>query len=497
MILRPYQQKLLADTGAALRQNRKVVVQAPTGSGKTVIMSEMVHRFMDRDMRVLILVPRRELAHQVAGTLERFGRYIGVIMAGEERLKGMQTYVASFDTLHARCVQRDIHPLPTADVVIVDEAHLALAKTRQDIITAYPHARIIGFTATPARSDGKGLGRMFDELVMGPSVRELVEVGALVPARYFVGERPNLDGVRVQGGDYNQRQLEERVDQPRLVGDIVENWMRIAGDKRTVIFCASIKHSRHVCRQLVAHGVTAEHLDGNTPTEERQAILDRVRSGATQVLTNVYVASYGLDIPELECAVMARPTKSVVLYFQTVGRVLRTAPGKTEALILDHAGCVEEHGMVDEPMPWTLMGNARQDQEREKRERRDPQPIECPECKHVFRATHICPECGFELAGGAEAVPYHEADLVEIDRERKRLNRKWSVEEKGHFFGELKSYGLRKGYAPGWASHKYKERFGVWPNSVKGYPMRQPSQETLNWIKSRNIAAAKARAKNA
>ena len=493
MILRPYQQELLAQTGQALRKHRRVVVQAPTGSGKTVVMSEMVHRFMGRNMRVLILVPRRELAFQVAGTLERFGRDIGVIMAGEERLKGMQTYVASFDTLHARCIQRDIHPLPIADVVIVDEAHLALAKTRKDIIDAYPEAWVVGFTATPARSDGKGLGRMFDDLVIGPSVRDLVASGALVPARYYVGERPNLDGVRVQAGDYNQRQLAERVDQPRLVGDIVENYLRIAGGKRAVFFCTNVKHSRHVCRELLRHGVAAEHVDGNTPTDERAEILERVRNGTTTALTNVYVASYGLDIPELEVAVMARPTKSIVLYFQTIGRVLRPSPGKLEALILDHAGCVEEHGFVDEPMPWSLIGNARQDQERERRERRDPQPIECPECKHVFRATHICPECGFKLAGGAEAVPFHEADLVEIDRDKKKLNREWPAEEKGQFFGELKAYALSKGYASGWASHKYRERFSVWPNAVKSYPSRQPSKETLNWITSRNIAAAKRR----
>jgi superfamily II DNA or RNA helicase len=491
MILFDDQTKLRTDVGRSLRSNRAVCVQAPTGSGKTVIMSDMIHRFMETGKRVLVLVPRRELAFQVAGTLERFGRHIGIIMAGEERLQGMQTYVASFDTLHARCVQRDIHPMPTADVVIVDEAHLALAKTRQDIIAAYPDAYIIGFTATPARSDGKGLGRMFDDLVLGPSIAELIKLGRLVAPRYFVGERPNLDGVRVNAGDYNQRELEERVDQPRLVGDIVENWLRLASDRRTVIFCTSVKHSRHVADLLTAHGVAAEHLDGNTPKPERDAILDRVRSGITQVLTNVYVASYGLDIPELDCAVMARPTKSVVLWFQTVGRVLRTAPGKRDALILDHAGCVAEHGFIDEPMPWTLHGNARQDQDRERQERREPQPIDCPNCKHVFRATHICPSCGFELRGGAEAVPYHEADLREINREKKRLNREATAEEKRAFYGALKYHAREHGYSSGWASHKYREAFGVWPNAHRDAPPVKPGPRVKGWIKSRQIAWAK------
>jgi superfamily II DNA or RNA helicase len=492
MILRTYQTELMTHAGRSLRKHRRVLVQAPTGAGKTVVMSEMIHRLIGADKRVLVLVPRRELAYQVQGTLERFGRYFGLIMAGEERIMG-DGYVASFDTLHARCIRRDHMPLPQADVVIVDEAHLALAKTRQDILDCYPHAKLIGFTATPARSDGRGLGQMFDDLVMGPSVRELVEKNALVPARYFAGARPDLDGVRVRGGDYVEADLANAVDQPRLVGDIVENWMRIAGSKKTVIFCVNRKHSRHIAAELQAIGVAAEHLDGDTPTAERAAILARVESGETQVLTNVYVASYGLDIPSLECAVMARPTKSTVLYFQTIGRVLRTHPGKTEALILDHAGCVQEHGFVDEPMPWSLAGNAREAQQAEREANREPRDIECPACRSVFRATHICPECGFQLAGGAEAVPYHEADLEELDKQKRKLNRQWSMEEKGEFFGELKSYGHRKGYKPGWAANKYRERFGVWPNSVKDYPMRTPTQDTKNWITSRNIAARKRR----
>jgi superfamily II DNA or RNA helicase len=494
MILRDYQTKLMAAVGDSFRGgHRKICVQAPTGAGKTAVMSAMVHRWMETGKRVLVLVPRRELAFQVVGTLERFGRYAGIIMAGEERLQGMQAYVASFDTLHARCVQREIHPLPPADVVIIDEAHLALAQTRRDIIDAYPDAYIAGFTATPARTDGRGLGQMFDDLVMGPSIRWLTDNGHLVPLRYFTGERPNLEGIRVNG-DYNQQQLDEAVDTPRLVGDIVENWLRLAADRRTVVFCTSVKHSRHVCEQFIAAGVTAEHLDGNTPKGERDAILDRVRSGQTQILTNVYVASYGLDIPELSCAVMARPTKSVVLWYQTVGRILRSAPGKQDALLLDHAGCLDEHGFIDEPYPWTLAGNARQQQERERQERREPQPIDCPVCKTVFRATHICPTCGHELAGGAEAVPYYEVDLEEIDRQKKRLNRKMTAEEKGQFFGELKAYGHRRGYAQGWAAHKYRERFGVWPRGqINDCPMRTPSEATLGYIKHLQIKHAKSK----
>ena len=493
MILRTYQSDMMKAVGHALRSgHRKVCLQAPTGAGKTAVMAAMAHRWIEAGHRVLVLVPRRELAFQVQGTLERFGRYAGLIMAGEERLAGMDAYVASFDTLHARCVQRDIHPLPKADVVLVDEAHLSLAQTRQDIIACYPEAKIIGFTATPARSDGRGLGQLYDQLVLGPSISSLTKNGYLVPLRYFTGEAPDLTNVRVQAGDYNQTELDEAVDTPRLVGDIITNWFRHAADRSTVVFCTSVKHSRHVCQMFNAHGVVAEHLDGNTPKPERDAILRRVESGQTQVLTNVYVASYGLDIPRLSCAVMARPTKSVVLWFQTVGRILRTAPGKVDALLLDHAGCVEEHGFIDEPYPWTLAGNAREQREKDRVENREPQPIECPKCKTVFRATHVCPTCGHELRGGAEAVPYYEVDLEEVDRQKRKLNRELSAQEKGEFFGELKAYAHRRGYAQGWAAHKYRERFGVWPRgTIKDHPMKTPSESTLGYIKHLQIKHAK------
>lgn len=495
MILHDDQRQLVARIGQSLRAgHRRVCVQAPTGSGKTVLMAHLAHLLIDKGARVLVLVPRRELAFQMVATLERFGKYAGLIMSGEERLEAMDMYVASMDTLHARCMQRDIMPLPKAEWVFADEVHLALARTRKDIIDAYPNARIIGWTATPSRSDGKGLGRMFDDLIIGPSIRELTDLGRLVPLRYYAGSMPNLEDVKIVGGDYHQGQLEDRVDKPRLIGDIIDNWMRLASDRQTVIFCTSIKHSRHVASELVRRGVTAEHLDGNTPAGERAEILERVSDGRTQVLTNVYVASYGLDIPSLSCAVMARPTKSLVLYFQTVGRVLRTCKGKTDALLLDHAGCVSEHGFIDDPVPWTLDGNAKADQDKERRERKEPKDIQCPDCGTIWRASPVCPECGHKLAGGMQAVPYYDIDLEEVARDKKRANREATPEEKALFFAELKGWVAAHGKAPGYAHHLYRRRYGVWPNRFSHVDPAAPTQATANYVKHLQIRAAKSRA---
>lgn len=487
MNLYPDQSALVQQVGSSLRAHRKVCVQAPTGSGKTVIASYMIDRLLAAGKRVLILVPRRELAFQFAGTLEGFGRYFGLVMAGEERLQGMDGYIATFDTLHARAVQRDIMALPEADVIVVDEAHLALAKTRKDIIDAYPDAYHIGLTATPARSDGKGLGRLYNDLVLGPTIRSLIDAGRLVEPRYFTGPRPELGTVPIRAGDYVVRDLEQVADTQVLVGGIVENWLRHAEGRSTVVFCITRKHARHVADEFRKVGVTVEYVDGMTPHAERKQIIANVESGATTVLVNVAVATYGIDIPRLSCAVMARPTKSQVLYFQTIGRVLRTYPGKRDCLVLDHAGCVAEHGFIDQPVAWSLNGNARNDTERERGERREPQPIECPECSAVFRATHICPACGFKLAGGREAVPYHDVELAEAKPAEP------SMAEKRSWLAQLQLYASDKGYAPGWAAHKYREKFGVWPRVGEVRPVPFVSRAVLNWIKSRNIAHARRR----
>ena len=497
--LRDYQNDCVTAIAAAARHHRKICFQLPTGAGKTVILAEIVRRAEAKGRRVLFLAPRRELIYQGARTIGHMGHDVGLILAGEEMVGGFQTYVASFDTLHARCVQREKFPLPYADLVIVDEAHLSLAKTRRDIIDAYPNAVVIGVTATPCRGDGRGLGQLYDTLVTGPSIKWLTEQGHLVPVEYWAGKAPDLSGVKLIASDYHQQQLEAVMDDDMLVGDIIENWARIAGNKRTVVFCSGVKHSRHVTAEFQRYGVAAEHLDGHTPTLLREQILARVASGETQVLCNVFVASYGLDIPAIECAVLARPTRSLALFFQTCGRVLRPYPGKAKAIIIDHAGSVADHGFLDSEVPWTLDGNERMQalQLKANEERNEPKEINCPACQHVFRMTLTCPACGYDLGAQMEEVPTHKVDLAQIERtesnDKAKANRDWLTENKRQFFSELLRYSITKGYAKGWASHKYREKFGVWPNAHKGCPPADDiSSATKDYIRYIQIKRAKA-----
>ena len=471
-------------------------MQAATGSGKTVIAASIIKSAMNRMKRVLFLAPRKELILQASAKLAESGIEHGIIMAGEPRHMYARVQVASFDTLHSRAIRREVMLMPEADLVVADEAHLTIARTRKEILDSYPDAVLIGLTATPARGDGRGLGEIYDDLIQVATIRELTEAGYLCSLRYYAPSKPDLDGLKLnKDGDYIAKALGERVDKVHLIGDIVNNWRRIASDKKTVVFCVNCKHSIHVCDEFNRNGYRAEHVDGETPADERKAIFDRVRSGETQVLCNVYVASYGLDIPSLECAVLARPTKSITMFLQTVGRVMR--PGKAEALVIDHSGCVEEHGFVDDFIPWSLDADStvKERKERQQKEKQEPREITCVQCKTVFKGRRDCPECGFEMVRHGKNIPTHQADLKEIKREQAKVKKEMSWPERISFYGQLKQYCIDTGKKPGWAAHKWRALAGTWPNDRRFKEARAipVTTEVRNWITSQNIRYANRR----
>lgn len=498
--LRPYQQDAITDLRRTLATGcKRVLLQLATGAGKTRIAAEIVKMSQGKQKKVLFLAPRRELITQAASALLGQGVSSGIIMAGVPEKRFLDVQVASFDTLHARAIRSSRMRMPDADLVIVDEAHLSLADTRKSIIEHYADAVVIGLTATPARGDGRGLGEIYEELVMGPSIRHLTAEGFLVPLRYYAPSSPDLAKLKInKDGDYVEAGLAERMDTPRLVGDIVDNWLRIARSRLTVVFCVNRAHSRNVCARFNEVGISAEHVDGETPTEERAAILDRVRSGKTQVLCNVFVASYGLDIPVLDCAVLARPTKNIALYLQMIGRVMRTADRKHDALVIDHAGSVKENGFVDELIPWSLdeKEKVKDRKLRLQQDNAEPKPIICPRCQTQFKARRDCPACDYEAIPANKAIPTHEAELQEVQREMRKENRAATWEEKREFMGGLKAWAIEHGYKDGWAANKYREKFGVWPNDerVKNVPPQKYNEETRRWLVSQQIRWSKRRA---
>lgn len=501
--LRPHQSQAITDIRASLRRrNRRVMYQLPTGGGKTRIMAELCRLSVDKGSSVVVLAPRRELVYQIRDALAGEGVRCGVIMAGERQGLYHRVHVCSFDTLHARAIQSDKIDLPQADLVLVDEAHLAVADSRRDILESYPEARHVLVTATPARGDGRGLCEIADDLVFGPSIGELVDAGYLLPLRYFAPSDPDLAAVKLnKDGDYAVTGLDKTMDKPKIIGDIVDNWQRIAEGRSTVVFCVSRKHSRHVAQEFNARGITAEHLDGETPPEERAAILDRVANGVTTVLCNVFVASYGLDIPRLSCAVLARPTKNITLYLQMIGRVMRPFFDQVDGLVIDHAGAVKENGFADDYIPWSLDGKEKIKDRIKAQKEAGSELVElrCANCSYVFKRSHICPKCGFQVVAPTEKLPVHKAELQEIKKSKdesaaEHRNRKTPTEVKRDEYAQMLRYAMDKGKAPGWAAHTYRARYGVWPNAHKDVrPAPAVGAEIASYIKHRNMAHAKRR----
>jgi superfamily II DNA or RNA helicase len=517
MKARPYQIELDQLARDAIRRGKRaILLQLPTGGGKTFVGTNFMRGAEQKGNRSLFLAPRRELVYQTAGRLQAFGISPGIIMAGNKMDLHRLSQVASFDTLHARSIRRSKVPLPPAKIVIADEAHLTLSQTRRDILEAYPGAILIGLTATPAGPNGKPMGDVYDELVLGWPTRKMMDEGYLVEARYFAPSEPDLSKVKKNAeGDYQIGALERAMNKTTLIGDILENWMAVARDRRTVIFCVTREHAAHVCKTFCEAGIAAEYVDGETPKEKRAEIFRRVENGQTQVLVNVFVASYGLDIPPLDCCVIARPTKSLVLYLQMVGRVLRPiyAPGydlegeaeerllairngsKPDALIIDHSGCVREHGFVDDYIPWTLEGdeNISDAKKREQQDRSEPKEIVCPNCSYVFKGSRICPACGHEAVRSGEDVPTYAAKLEEMQAasiaEGKAFNRKASIEMKMRLYGEMKQYAKDKKFNEGFAAHFYREVTGVWPNDprIRDAPLAPVSDLVKGYVKWRGM----------
>ena len=351
---------------------RRVLLVAPTGSGKTLMAAELVRLARGRDKRVLFLAHRRELIQQAHRKLYAAGIDAGIIQAGFEPRPEQPVQIASVQTLWARAFRGTRSEKPSADLIVVDEAHHVRARTYQGILNSYPEAAILGLTATPCRGDGRGLGNVFDALVECPPVQALIDLDFLVGTRVYAPSTPDLTEVRVERGDYVESQLAERVNTDQLVGDIVEHWHRLAAPRKTVVFATGVAHSIHIRDEFRRSGVLAEHIDGKTPAEERDAILARLSRGEIDLVTNCMVLTEGWDQPDVSCIVLARPTKHMGLYRQMIGRVLRPAPGKDYALVLDHAGATWQHGLVEEPVTWTL----NQDRRAENPIAGRPQPIQ-------------------------------------------------------------------------------------------------------------------------
>jgi superfamily II DNA or RNA helicase len=378
---------------------------------------------------------------------------------------------------------------PEVDLVLVDEAH-QLHREIFRWMKDCPNIPFIGLLATPW---ARGLGKFYDDLIIAATTADLIRDGFLSKFRTFAPSEPDLAGVRTVAGDFDDRELGDAMDKSSITGDIVETWIERGEARSTFCFCVNRRHAQHLAERFVEAGQAAEYMDGATPREERERTFDRFRSGATRIICSVGVLTTGINM-DVRCIVDARPTKSRILFTQAIGRGLRTAEGKDHLLILDHAGNDLRLGMVtDIGQDHLDDGRARQNAGHA-RERRDPLPKLCEECRAFVPPTaKTCSCCGAPIRARTD-VESVDGEPVELSARRSGV-RVPEVAEKAAFFGELQGYAQVRGYSEGWASHKYRERFGVWPNDprIRSAKPAQPSLKTKNWLQSRQIAFAKAR----
>jgi DNA repair protein RadD len=494
-VLYPFQQAAVDAIKSKIAEgHRRIILVAPTGSGKTVIASELIRRAVDKFQRALVLAHRREIIQQTSAKLRTNGVRHGIIQAGIDPRLMASVQVASVLTLWMRCVRNKIIPLPPADLLIVDECHHATAMTWRALIAAYPEAVLIGTTATPCRGDARGLGGIFQVMLQTPQVADLIGQGFLVKSRVYAPVDPDLRGVKTQAGDYVENQLADRMDRDKLVGDIVTHWHKFGERRRTVAFACSVGHSIHICDEFVKAGVRAEHLDGSTQKDERDAILARLKSGQTEVVTNCMVLTEGWDMPEVGCCILARPTKKMGLFRQMIGRVLRPAEGKTDAIVLDHSGAVFHHGLPEDSVEWSLDPDrcAESPTHQKRQSTRESKLIECTQCSALRVGGKPCPNCGFMPKHPAQYVAHREGDLGLVVNGKVRSG-PMTTEQQLQFHRELRGFAALRGYKDAWAYYKCKEKGFSPPWAWNNYPPLEPSPAVASWARSRIIAYAKSR----
>lgn len=428
MKLRPEQVTFIDGLRDALRTHRRVLGVLPTGGGKTVCFTHIAQVARGR---VLILVHRRELVIQtVRHLLER-----GIVCGEHQRV-------------HVSTIRSRTRFQP--GLLIIDEAHHCTSRTWRARVEQYD-VPTLGFTATPQRLDGRGLSEVFDDMVVGATVTELMLRGSLSRYRLFAPPADiDLSNVRTRGGDYARGELATAVDIPKVAYDALGNWDRFAAGRRTIAFCVSVAHAQHIAAAFTERGVSAAVIDGKMSPVVRQNIVGRFRNGQLTVLVSVDLVSEGFDVPACDCVLLLRPTQSLALYLQQVGRGLR--PSGDDCVILDCVGNAGRHGLPDDERVWTLEGRKRR-----KGHVADVTCQTCPACLRVHRRAPRCPFCGHVHTVEAVVPESAPAVLSEVDLAAVRRARQQEVAA-ARTREQLEQIAAQRGYKPGWVDHIIQAR---------------------------------------
>ena len=440
MNLRPYQQQLITDIRLQYQMGKRAVLAVlPTGGGKTVCFSYIAQSAARKGNRVLILVHRAELLDQASRSLPL---QHGIIAAGRGMDLSHAVQVASVQTVAKR-----LHLLPPDhfQLIVVDEAHHTTAGTWAKVLQHFRSAKLLGVTATPIRGDGRGLGEHYQSMVEGPNAQWLTDNGYLAAARVLAPPGFDSTGLRKRMGDFDQRQAEQHVR--AIHGDCVSHYRQHLAGQTAIAFCCSVAHAEAVAALFLQAGIPAASIDGKMDATTRRQLLSDLGTGRIKVLTSCALIGEGVDVPSVGGCILLRPTASVALHLQMIGRCLRPSGSKV-AVVLDHVGNTLRLGHHLEPREWTLEGIVKRDRDKA------PSVKVCPQCFAAMASqARQCLECGHQFAPEVRELEQVDGELVELAaRERKRQ------QGGAQSLDDLRQLAQQRGYRRGWAERVYQAR---------------------------------------
>jgi DNA repair protein RadD len=474
---------------------RRIVLQAPCGFGKTLLAAKRIHRNLESGKRSIFTAPALSLIDQ---TVERFYEYgindIGVLQANHPlTAPHRKVQVCSVQTLARRNI-------PMADEVIIDEAHLQF-----DFVydwmkrPEWQDIPFIGLTATPW---ARGMGKHYNKLIVAARLGDMVEQGWLKPLRYYAPMEIDTTGVKMVAGDYHEGQLSEASRKTTILSDTVNSWLEHANGRATIAFCVDRAHAQDMQARFMEVGVPCEYIDANTDAGERQAIGKRMESGQAKVCVSVGCLIAGLDWTFVNCVLFARKTKSQMLWVQGVGRGMRNHPGQEDCLLLDCAGNSELGHPYDIHYDSLDDGTAASKKKREDEKKEVKEPVKCKKCGAMRQPKlRACPVCG-HIPTPPPSVSELDAKLREVHRagvapstKEKALKDLARIEDMQEWYSSLLAIRDQRGYSKSWADVQFKERFGGWPEKVglHNAALDAPSPMVSSWVTHRMIKFAKSK----
>jgi len=490
--LRSYQSNAIQAVRDSLKAGKKrVILQMPTGSGKTATAAAVINAALGRGRRVIFTVPALSLITQTIESFRRDGITNIGVMQGQHELTDVDqpVQICSVQTLARR-------KIPPASLVIVDEAHVVFdLYGRWFNQEEWKDTPFIGLSATPWT---KGLGKLWEDLVIGATTQQMIDQGHLCKFRVFAPSKPDLEGIKTVAGDYDLAGLDKAMNKTAITADIVKTWIEKGEDRPTLCFAVNRAHAANICDEFNRAGIPAAYVDGETPLDERDDLAKDFKAGKYKIICNVGVMTTGVDLPFVSCLILARPTRSEMLFVQIVGRGLRIAEGKEDCLILDHSDTTARLGFVTDIHHDKLDDGTKKQGGGEKKEKKEPLPKACPSCTFLMPPKiRVCPACGHELRPKAN-VFVAEGVLVEHlgnGKDKFRFQDQPDLWEKEIFYRELLGLAEERGYKTGWAYHQYKERYKEPPDKKFNKSAINCSDKTRNWLKHVWIKRKKAEMK--